>query len=224
MDAIVIMAREPIPNQVKTRLTPQLDPETAAKLYHNFLRDRIAQVDSIEGPKKKVAFTPDTAEPFFSELVPMGFSLIPQLGADLGERLTNISSTLFDQGFNKIVLMDSDSPNLPSKLIIEAFERLDSEEVVLGPCEDGGYYLIGMTTKMPELFKNIPWSTQRVTKVTKDHASKYGITISMLEKWYDVDTYQELLQLKRDLDSDSEKNKAAYHCKFTNQFLSEIIK
>jgi rSAM/selenodomain-associated transferase 1 len=224
MDAIVIMAREPKPNQVKTRLIPQLDPETAAKLYYNFLLDRIDQVDEIKGPRPFVAFTPESAKAFFNTLVPPEFNLIPQTGADLGERLTNVSIRLFDHGFKKVVIMDSDSPNLPSKFIREAFERLDSEEVVIGSCEDGGYYLIGLKESMPSLFKDIPWSTPRVTEVTKERASKQGVAISMLDKWYDVDTNKDLLQLKRDLDSDFKEEKGAFFCKNTYQFLSQILK
>lgn len=224
MDAIVIMAREPKPNEVKTRLTPQLDPKTAAKLYHNFLLDRIDQVDNIKGPQPFVAFTPKTAKAFFTTLVPTEFKLVAQMGTDLGERLTNVSDSLFDQGFNKIVIMDSDSPTLPSRLIIDAFDRLDSDEVVLGSCEDGGYYLIGLKESMPNLFRGIPWSTPKVTEVTIARASEKGITISMLEQWYDVDTYQQLLQLKNELDSDSRGEKGAFFCKNTNQFLTEILK
>jgi rSAM/selenodomain-associated transferase 1 len=224
MDAIVIMAREPKPNEVKTRLTPQLDPKTAARLYYNFLCDRINQVDGIKGPQPFIAFTPETAKPFFTTLVPTEFKLIAQTGIDLGERLTNVSDSLFDQGFDKVVIMDSDSPNLPSSYIIDAFDRLDSEKVVLGSGEDGGYYLIGLKERMPNLFRDIPWSTPRVTEVTLARASEQSITISMLEQWYDVDTYQQLLQLKRDLDSDSKLEKGAYLCKNTKQFLSEILK
>jgi rSAM/selenodomain-associated transferase 1 len=218
------MAREPKANQVKTRLTPQLDPGTAAELYYNFLLDRIDQVDGIKGPQSFVAFTPKTAEEFFTNLIPTKFNLIPQTGINLGERLTNVSKCLFDQGFNKVVVMDSDSPNLPSRFIEDAFEQLDSQEVVLGSCEDGGYYLIGLKSEIPNIFRDIPWSTSRVTDVTIERASEQGEEISMLDKWYDVDTYQELLQLKRDLDSESKGDKGAFFCRKTYQFLSEILK
>jgi rSAM/selenodomain-associated transferase 1 len=222
MDAIVIMAREPIQNEVKTRLIPQLDPETAAKLYYNFVLDRIDQVDGIKGPQTFVAFTPESAKPFFSAIVPPEFNLIAQSGADLGERLINVSSSLFDQRFNKVVIMDSDSPNLPSKFIKDAFKKLDSTEVVLGSCEDGGYYLIGLKERMPNLFRNIPWSTSSVTELTQKRALEKGVKILMLDEWYDVDTYEDLLQLIRDLDSGSKTEKGAFFCKNTYQFLSEI--
>ena len=120
--------------------------------------------------------------------------------------------------------MDSDSPNLPSCFLKDAFERLDDHEVVLGPCEDGGYYLIGLTSIIPALFEDIPWSTARVTEVTRQRASEQGVKISMLDKWYDVDTYKELLKLKDDLDSDPKVENSVFNCKNTYQFLSEILK
>jgi rSAM/selenodomain-associated transferase 1 len=224
MDAIVIMAREPRPNKVKTRLIPSLDPETAAMLYYNFLLDRIAQVEGLEYPHPFIAYTPLFAKPFFSALAPSKFNLIPQTGINLGERLINVSKNLFEQDFSKVVIMDSDSPNLPSMYIIEAFKRLDTEKVVLGTCEDGGYYLIGLRKHMPSLFIDIPWSTPQVTEVTLARASESGATISMLSKWYDVDTYSDLVTLKRDLYSDTKEKSGAFFCEHTYQFLSRILK
>jgi rSAM/selenodomain-associated transferase 1 len=223
MDAIVIMAREPRPNEVKTRLIPELDPETAAKLYNNFLLDRIAQVEGINGPQSFVAYTPESSWAFFSQLVPPGFKLVPQTGKDLGERLRNVSSNLFDQGYHKVVIIDSDSPNLPSRYIIEALKRLESEKVVLGTCEDGGYYLIGLSMYTPSLFYDIPWSTPRVPEVTLARAFKSNISVSMLDKWYDVDTFSDLVTLKRDLESHNKSERGAFFCKNTYQFLSRIL-
>jgi rSAM/selenodomain-associated transferase 1 len=224
MDAIVIMAREPKPNEVKTRLTPQLDPVSAAKLYHNFLLDKIDQVNGIDDPKPYIAFTPAAAGVFFRALVPTRFGLIEQSGINLGDRLANVSKCLFDKGFKKVVIMDSDSPNLPSRLIGNAFDELDKSDVVLGPSEDGGYYLVGLNYPMPELFRNIPWSTPKVLEVTQARALENNAEISMLEKWYDVDTYQELIKLKKDLDSELKMEQGAFLCKNTYQFLSEILR
>jgi hypothetical protein len=201
MNAIVIMAKAPIPNEVKTRLVPPLDPETASELYKNFLLDKIEQTRSIVGAHLFLAYTPETAETAFKDIVPQEFTLIRQVGADLGKRLANISGNLFHQGFKKVVLLDSDTPNLPSRLIREALQRLDAFDVVIGPCEDGGYYLIGLRSSMPELFRNIPWSTSEVVELTVRKVVKKGTTVSLLNKWYDVDTVKDLVRLKRDLES-----------------------
>lgn len=198
MNAIVIMAKAPIPNRVKTRLTPPLEPEEASLLYHSFLLDKIEQVKSIEA-HRYVAYTPQTSESFFRSIMPSEFSLISQEGEDLGEKLSNVSNGLFAQGAEKVVMLDSDTPNLPTDLIREALSRLIEVDVVLGPCEDGGYYLIGMRSWIPEIFHGILWSTADVAKMTVKKAQALGLRVFLLERWYDVDTIMDLKRLKRDL-------------------------
>jgi len=201
MNAVVIMAKAPVPNEVKTRLIPALSPEEASNLYHCFLLDKIKQVKSICEARHFIAYAPVTSESFFRSIMPPGFSLINQVGADLGERLANVSKNLFDQGAEKVIILDSDSPNLPTDHIREGLSRLDCVDVVLGPCEDGGYYLIGMRSYIPELFCEIPWSTSEVTKITMKKAKALGLMMSLLPGWYDVDTIIDLERLKRDMDS-----------------------
>ncbi|MDO8726142.1 MAG: TIGR04282 family arsenosugar biosynthesis glycosyltransferase [Candidatus Methanoperedens sp.] len=201
MNAVVIMAKAPVPKEVKTRLIPPLSPEEASSLYHYFLLDKITQVKSIKEARHFVAYTPVTSESFFRSLMPSGFILINQVGADLGERLANVSKNLFDQGAEKVIILDSDSPNLPTDHIREGLSILDEVDVALGPCEDGGYYLIGMRSFMPELFRGIPWSTSEVAELTMKKAKAFGLSVSLLPEWYDVDTMIDLERLKRDMDS-----------------------
>lgn len=200
MNAVVIMAKAPVPNEVKTRLVPALSPEEASSLYHCFLLDKITQVKSISEVRHFVAYTPVTSEAFFRSIIPPGFILINQVGADLGERLANVSKNLFGRGAEKVVILDSDTPNLPTDHIREGLSRLDGVDVVLGPCEDGGYYLIGMRSYMPELFHRIPWSTTEVAELTMEKANALGLSVSLLPEWYDVDTMIDLERLKRDMD------------------------
>ncbi|MCZ7357569.1 MAG: TIGR04282 family arsenosugar biosynthesis glycosyltransferase [Candidatus Methanoperedens sp.] len=218
MDAIVIMAKAPLPNEVKTRLTPPLKPEAAARLYHNFLLDKIEQVKTIKEAQPFLAYTPVAEEKFFRSIIPPAFTLISQVGADLGERLANISNILFDRGFEKVVMLDSDTPNLPPDYIREALRRLDEVDIVIGPCEDGGYFLAGMKRSIPELFKGIPWSTSEVTSHTVKKARAMGLLISQIEKWYDVDTMDDLSRLKRDMSSGEEKG--SFFAANTFNFLS----
>lgn len=222
MKAIVIMAKEPQPNEVKTRLTPPLDPQTTSKIYHGFLLDRISQVESLREMEHFVAITPESSGSFFKDIIPKDFTLLRQRGKDLGERLSNISNTLFENGYKKIVIMDSDSPNLPSNLITSAFTKLNNVDLVLGPCEDGGYYLIGLNSPEPEIFKNIPWSTSEVSEITKERAKVQGKNISLLRKWYDVDTIEDLIRLKNDLDNYPENPNDMYFCRNTYKIISEI--
>lgn len=221
-DAIVIMAKEPKPKCVKTRLTPPLEPETASHLYYNFLCDKIQQVTAIEEITPFVAYTPKSSLPIFEKIVPEGFTLIVQKGTDLGERLENISKTLFSQGFGRVVILDSDTPNLPLRFIREGIENLEDVDMVLGPCSDGGYYLIGLRSHIPELFRGIPWSTSEVTESTLKKAQDLDMSISLLNDWYDVDTMDDLLRLKRDLYLPSDKQQDSFFCENTYRILSNI--
>jgi rSAM/selenodomain-associated transferase 1 len=205
MEAVVIMAKEPKVGKVKTRLVPPLTAESAAELYLNFLLDKIEQVKIIENVQPYFAFYPESGEGFFQSIAPDNFKLIEQKGKDLGERLDNISSELIDMGYSKVVLMDSDTPNLSIQIVIDGLRILDESDVVLGPCEDGGYYLIGIKSKASELFQNIPWSSEEVTRETITKAEKMGLKITLLESWYDVDTIDEVMRLRDDL-REAEKN------------------
>jgi rSAM/selenodomain-associated transferase 1 len=198
-NAIIIMAKAPVSNKVKTRLTPSLAPSDASRLYHGFLLDKIEQVKSISEALPFVAYTPRSSESFFRGIIPDDFSLIFQVGKDLGERLTGVSQEFFAKGVNKVIILDSDTPNLPIDYIREGISRLDEVDVVLGPCEDGGYYLIGMRSFIPEIFSGIPWSTALVTELTIKKAQTLGLTVSMLPLWYDVDTVKDLKRLIRDI-------------------------
>jgi rSAM/selenodomain-associated transferase 1 len=222
MKAIVIMAREPQPNKVKTRLTPPINPQTASKIYHGFLLDRIEQIGGISDVHHYVAYTPKSAVQFFRNITPDSFTLLPQEGKDLGERLSNISYVLFEKGYEKIIIMDSDSPNLPTNHIFTAMKNLDNADMVLGPCEDGGYYLVGLSLHVPEIFMDIPWSTSEVTEITKERAKASCKNITMLEKWYDVDTKEDLLRLKNDLEKQPESPGDMNFCRNTYEIISEL--
>jgi rSAM/selenodomain-associated transferase 1 len=223
MEAVVIMAKEPKPNKVKTRLIPPLKPESAADLYHNFLLDKIEQVRSLEGIHPYTAYMPKSSEAFFREIVPGNFFLLLQVGSDLGERLAYVSNRLFDIGYKKIIMLDSDTPNLPTNYIREGFKRLSEFDVIIGPSEDGGYYLIGLKSKNPELFSDIPWSTPGVTEKTLEKTSSMGLKTSLLEKWYDVDTLDALKRLKSDLDKQYANGKEDFCCENTLKAVSKIL-
>ena len=218
MNAIVIMAKAPIPNDVKTRLVPPLDPRTASDLYKSFLLDKIEQVAKIEA-QRFLAYTPDRAGNLFREIIPRKFILVQQEGNNLGERLANVAEKLFPQGFKKVILVDSDTPNLPPRMLRAAIRRLDDVEVVIGPCEDGGYYLIGMKSYLPKIFENIPWSTNKVVASTVQRIVDIEATFSLLDEWYDIDRVEDLLRLKRDLTSIPQ---ARQICKNTFELLSKL--
>jgi len=193
---VVVVAKEPVPGKVKTRLFPQLSPTVAADLYGCFLRDRIQEVSTLNEVDRTIAYTPENAKETFTRLALDGFKLFAQQGKHLGERLNNIFLEKLSQGYKAVSIVDSDSPDLPKSIIKESFNLLSSKQadVVFGPCHDGGYYLVGMRKPHPELFRNIPWSTENVLSITLEKAGKMGLNVKLLSAWNDLDTFEDLLQ------------------------------
>jgi uncharacterized protein len=197
--ALFVMAKDPRAGQVKTRLCPPLTPDMAARLYQCFLLDILDLVAGLPGVDPVIAFSPPEARAEFSRLTSGRFLLIPQHGADLGARLENSFRVLFQQGYEQVAAVSTDSPDLPSEYLGEAFSRLEKAPVVLGPCPDGGYYLIGMSRLIPELFRDMPWSTERVVPETEVRIKRMGLLLSYLPEWHDVDTGADLHRLMEEL-------------------------
>ena len=106
---------------------------------------------------------------------------------------------LFDSGYPRVIVLDSDSPTLPATYIERADRLLDSHDLVVGPSEDGGYYLVGLRQPRPELFRGIAWSTRHVTAQTLDRAAEFGLSVAILPAWYDVDTGADLERLRMEV-------------------------
>ena len=192
---LVVVAKEPVPGKVKTRLFPELSPAIAADLYRCFLRDRIQEVSTLDEVDRAIAYTPEKARDTFTRLALDGFKLFAQQGKHLGERLNNIFMEKLSQGYKAVSIVDSDSADLPKSIIKESFHLLSSKqaEVVFGPCRDGGYYLVGMRKPHPELFHNIPWSTETVLVNTLETAKRIGLKTNLLPWWNDLDTFEDLI-------------------------------
>ena len=199
--AVVVMAREPVPGTVKTRLRPLLPDDDIAALYEAFLRDRIDQVRSLHGAAPFIACTPPESRGFFAELAP-AFCLLPQVGDGLSARLIHMIEQVLEAGHDGVIATDSDSPTLPANHLQEAVDRLaaNDADVVLGPSDDGGYYLIGLRRLYPELFDGMPWSTPRVYEETLRRATGLGLQAASLPPWYDVDTPVEFRRLQAEID------------------------
>jgi rSAM/selenodomain-associated transferase 1 len=195
--AVVIMAKQPQPGAVKTRLCPPLSPQAAAALYRAFLLDKIAQVGRLKAACPVIAYTPDTARPYFTDIAPQ-FLLLPQQGDGLGARLANTFAHLFATGYTGVLAIDSDTPTLPTDFLQQAVARitLSQYDVVLGPSADGGYYLIGLRALHRELFEDMPWSTAAVMPETRRRAALKGLTVADLPVWFDIDTPEELARLR----------------------------
>jgi rSAM/selenodomain-associated transferase 1 len=197
--ALLVVAKRPAPGRTKTRLCPPLTGQQAADLYRCLLLDTLALIRSLPDVHPIIAYLPQDAAGYFRELAP-DFDLLPQEGADLGERLDNALTHCLQNGFRQAVIMNSDGPTLPAANLRRAFDLLDEgADVVLGPCEDGGYYLIGITAPQPTLFYAMEMSTPTVMDETLARASAAGLTVAQLGTWYDVDTAADLARLAAEL-------------------------
>ena len=197
--ALAAMAKVPVAGEVKTRLCPPLRPEQAAELARCFLEDRVAQLGGLPASDRLVAFTPPERAAELRALLPADVRLLPQRGADLGERMSRLLSDLLAEGYAGAIAVGTDTPTLPTAYLVEACEALRSgaADVVLGPSEDGGYYLIGLGAPAPELFVNMPWSTATVYAETLARAGATGRRTAILPRWFDVDRVPDLTRLGR---------------------------
>ncbi len=202
---LVLMAKQPASGRTKTRLSPPLSPEDAAGLYRGFLLDKVAQMQHVPGADLAVAFWPADARDEFAGFTP-GFRLIVQRGANLAERLRNLFDMLLDRGYAQVMTIDGDTPTLPPAYLRHGFQKLDNPavDVVLGPCEDGGYYAIGMKEPHPTLF-DVEMSTPHVVDDTLARAEAAGLRVELLPPWYDVDTPADLKRLVAELEENAEK-------------------
>src|SRR5437762_5958053 len=183
--ALAIMTKAPRAGTVKTRLQPPLTPSEAAELNTCFLRD-IAAVISAAGERSQGVgvFTPARSEKEYEGIFPSHFDLIPQRGNGFGERLTNAADDLLHVGFESCCLINSDSPTATAEAFREAVAQLQDadDRIVLGPSDDGGYYLIGMRKLNRHLFEEIDWSTERVFAQTDERAREVGLKVHVLPK------------------------------------------
>ncbi len=193
------MAKQPAPGRTKSRLVPPLTPEQAAQLYECFLQDALDVARQVPAVSRFVAFTPAAGDGYFRRLAP-DFDLLPQQGGTLSERLNYVLTTCLTQEYGKVVAMNSDSPSLPAVYVAQAYSLLDTADVVLGPAQDGGYYLIGLIRPQPGLIRPVQMSTPDVLRDTLALARAAGLRAALLPRWYDVDTAGDLARLRQELE------------------------
>ena len=232
--ALGVMTKAPLAGRVKTRLVPPLTPEEAAELNKCFLRDTAAAISTAcsrrpVGDARKTArasaiavYTPVGAESAYNDILPDDFSLLPQRGDKFGERLYFAVEDLFKCGFDSVCLIDSDSPTVPAENFAEAVELLSTSDdrIVLGPSDDGGYYLIGVKKPHGHLFEQIDWSTERVLNQTIQRATEIGLEVKLLPIGYDVDDDASLRRLCNDLLGDTMLADVA---PYTREFLASFV-
>lgn len=219
--ALGIMTKAPRAGTVKTRLQPPLTAMEAAQLNICFLRDIASAIGDV-GPQSKGigVFTPMGSEGDYVHILPSEFDLLPQRGDQFGDRLMNAAADLLRVGFESCCLINSDSPTVTTTAFCDAVTELRGADnrIVLGPSDDGGYYLIGMRRAYNRLFEDIDWSTERVFAQTLERARELGLMVHVLPKFYDVDDAAGLRRLYEEL---LEHDGAVAPA--TRKFLSELV-
>ena len=231
--ALALMTKAPRAGQVKTRLVPPLTNEEAAQLNRCFLQDTGAAISvccsSLIVPKPGrpivhgvAVYTPVGSESDYSDILPADFSLLAQRGRNFGERLYFAAEDLFNCGFESVCLIDSDSPTIPAENFARAVELLSlpGNHIVMGPCDDGGYYLIGLKQLHREVFEEIEWSSERVFEQTRQRATQIGVAVHELPRGFDVDDNATLHRLCDELFGKNARDNVAPQ---TQEFLRELI-
>lgn len=200
-DCLILFAKEPLRGKVKTRLAREIGEVRATSLYDALLRDSADRFQRVEA-SLALCYSPATATRFFSELWP-GALLLIQPEGDLGARMASAFERAFDLGFERVAAVGADAPHVDPGWIDAAFERLRERPLVLGPTDDGGYWLIGLSENAPELFRNVHWGTSRVLGETRRRAEHLRLELSELQQTFDVDRPEDLGAMREFLERTS---------------------
>ncbi|NVJ86181.1 MAG: TIGR04282 family arsenosugar biosynthesis glycosyltransferase [Algoriphagus sp.] len=184
-EAIIIFQKNPEKGKVKTRLSAEIGEEKALEVYKSLCNLTYKACNAWEGTKFL----------FFDSYLPQNkilgtenYNYQVQGKGDLGYRMEEAFQRIFKQGFEKVILIGTDCPELTSDHLKEAFLQLENYRIVIGPAKDGGYYLIGAKRETPPVFKGIPWSTDQVLKLTRKKLETLGLSYGELETLSDIDT------------------------------------
>jgi rSAM/selenodomain-associated transferase 1 len=193
LNALLIFARAPNPGKVKTRLAKKLGDKKAADFYRLCTDTTLNEIRRLPGQiARYVFFDEPVSRSEIERLAGLGFKVEVQEGENLGQRLSNAFDALLMNGARKVVIVASDVPDLSASIIKQTFSGLDKNDVVIGPCCDGGYYLIGLKEVHQQLFEGISWGTDRVCQQTLKAAKKNGLTVLQLSFLIDIDTEADL--------------------------------
>ena len=193
--AVAIMAKLPVPGHVKTRLARTLGATAACKLYEAFIADLDARL--AEERLAALWFYTPNAPGQLSHLVPHAAGVLPQRGPDLGRRMEAALDDAFARGYWPVVLLGADVPHVPLQRVRHALDRLAlGMEVVIGPAADGGYYLLALGTRAPELFREVHWGGPGVYQETMTRIRGGNLAVEELAPWFDIDVPEDLEKLR----------------------------
>jgi uncharacterized protein len=210
---ILVFVRAPEKGKVKTRLANTIGHDAAFHLYMSFVADELDMLRNLFFDVI-ICFHPYTERHSVENWLNHEFYFMAQHGDNLGQRMDHVFKEVFSQGYQQALLIGSDLPNLPSSIILDAFDHLTRYDAVIGPSEDGGYYLIGFcdNSYYREIFMQIGWGTAGVFEQTLLCFHERQLNYHALAKWRDIDNYEDLIWLKKSLDKnpDTAKNTHSY--------------
>lgn len=190
---LIVYAKVPRSGQVKTRIAAEIGNGRAAEIYRAMLSGFLARLRGLRRRwHMEIHFAPQDQESLLVPEVPPGIPRVPQANGDLGARLTHSFAHAFQAGRDPVVIVGTDSPDLPVRFLQEALDQFATHDVVVGPAKDGGYYLVGLRAPLAGLFEGIPWSSPEVCQATLRRALELGKTCYTTPEWSDVDTLQDL--------------------------------
>ena len=210
-NAVILFIKSPEKGRVKTRLAKGVGEKAALELYQCFVMDVLDVVRSTPWALR-VYYHPEKSCCRIRSWLGKDLDLFPQAGTTLGDKMKNALAETFAAGHERAVLIGSDLPDLPSDIIDNAFNALNSTDAVIGPSSDGGYYLIGFTAKgfVPRIFNDIPWGTNRVLDLTLNNFQDHAVSPFCLPVWRDIDTQADLQALGLDPASGSAMHTTCY--------------
>jgi hypothetical protein len=194
-ERLIIFTRYPEPGKTKTRMIPALGAEGAAQLQRRMTEATLAQAQKLQASRPltvEVHFAGGN-QPLMQAWLGAAVTCCPQGEGDLGQRMASAFQASFAAGMTGVVTIGIDCPDLDAELLAEAFEKLKTFDVVLGPARDGGYYLIGLRRLVPELFAGLDWGTSKVRQQTVDIAENIGLAIAFLPWLDDIDRPEDLV-------------------------------
>ncbi len=197
-NALIIFIKYPQAGLVKTRLAKSIGVDNASLLYRLFVEALLKRTEN-SNYQRIICYTPVDKKNEIARWLGDEVMRIPQQGDTLGERLSRAFAFCFAHGARRVVAIGSDSPLLEGKILQQAFRNLEKKDCVLGPALDGGYYLIGLSSFEQGIFKGIDWGTEMVFEQTRDRLKGLQKTLQVLEPSFDVDTYDDILLLKKGL-------------------------
>jgi rSAM/selenodomain-associated transferase 1 len=192
-NCILFFVKHPVTGGVKSRLAAELDETIALELYKNFILDMLATLTTCEA-QCLICVYPQSAPGKVREWLGAGYGYLPQEGCDLGERMKNSFIQAFSMKYERTILIGSDIPDLPSSIVSQAFRMFETNDAVVGPAHDGGYYLIGFrnNTFVPEVFDTMNWGGKSVLRSTLKSLNKWGCRVHLLPARRDVDTLADI--------------------------------